>query len=140
MWKARDMGTDEIVALKQVKFDSEMLKEGFPVTAMREISVLLALSHECIVTVKEMVVGNDFDKVFMVMEVSRKIFNLYHIILQLVLMKYQRFFYSRYFQLVHSVYGNGSQRSHEEIGNLSVPAIRTQKDALSNTIRYKSYP
>jgi len=50
-----------------------MLKEGFPVTAMREISVLLDLSHECIVSVREMVVGNDFDKVFMVMEVSQLI-------------------------------------------------------------------
>jgi cell division cycle 2-like protein len=96
VWKARDLGTyvfaacaptqpihalthircsfpkatDEIVALKQIKFDSEMTKEGFPVTALREISVLLSLSHECVVSVREMVVGNSFDKVFMVMEVS----------------------------------------------------------------------
>ena len=62
--------TDEIVALKQIKFDSEMTKEGFPVTALREISVLLSLSHECVVSVREMVVGTSFDKVFMVMEVS----------------------------------------------------------------------
>ena len=39
--------------------------------ALREIGVLLALSHECIVTVREMVVGDSFDKVFMVMEVSK---------------------------------------------------------------------
>jgi serine/threonine protein kinase len=62
--------TNEIVALKQIKFDSEMTKEGFPVTALREINVLLSLSHECVVSVREMVVGNSFDKVFMVMEVS----------------------------------------------------------------------
>jgi len=68
VWKAKDLATQEIVALKQIKFDSEMTKEGFPVTALREINVLLSLSHESIVSVKEMVVGSAFDKVFMVME------------------------------------------------------------------------
>ena len=69
VWKARDMATNEIVALKQIKFDSDQQKkQGFPVTALREIGVLLALNHECIVTAKEMVVGSDSDKVFMVME------------------------------------------------------------------------
>ena len=69
VWKARDMATNEIVALKQIKFDPDHQKnQGFPVTALREISVLLALNHECIVTVKEMVVGDSNDKVFMVME------------------------------------------------------------------------
>lgn len=64
------VATKEIVALKQIKFDSEMTKEGFPVTALREISVLLSLSHENVVSVREMCVGSSFDKVFMVMEVS----------------------------------------------------------------------
>ena len=68
VWKAKDLATDDIVALKQIKFDAEMTKEGFPVTALREISVLLSLSHESIVGVKEMVVGSTSDKVFMVME------------------------------------------------------------------------
>jgi len=68
VWKACDLVTNEIVALKQIKYDTNLFKEGFPITALREISVLLALSHECIVTVREMVVGDSFDKVFMVME------------------------------------------------------------------------
>ena len=77
VWKARDMNTGEIRALKQIKFHNgeESIsagnlpwKEGFPVTALREISVLLALSHESIVSVHEMVVGDTPDKVFMVME------------------------------------------------------------------------
>jgi cell division cycle 2-like protein len=68
VWKAKDVTTKEIVALKQIKFDPAITKDGFPIAALREIGVLLALSHECIVTVKEMVVGDDFDKVFMVME------------------------------------------------------------------------
>lgn len=68
VWKAKDNSTNEIVALKQIKFDDEMTKEGFPIAALREIGVLLSLSHECIVTVREMVVGDTNDKVFMVME------------------------------------------------------------------------
>ena len=67
VWKARDTSTGEIVALKQIKFDDEITTEGFPISALREISVLLALSHESIVTVREMVVGSTNDKVFMVM-------------------------------------------------------------------------
>ena len=68
VWKAKDTTTNEIVALKQIKFDPALTKEGFPIAALREIGVLLALSHECIVTVKEMVVGDGYEKVFMVME------------------------------------------------------------------------
>ena len=68
VWKAKDLATDETVAPKQIKFDNAMTKEGFPITALREISVLLELSHDCIVTVREMVVGDRADKVFMVME------------------------------------------------------------------------
>jgi len=68
VWKAKDLATNEIVALKQIKFESSLRKDGFPISALREIGVLLALSHESIVTVKEMVVGGDFDKVFMAME------------------------------------------------------------------------
>jgi len=68
VWKARDMATNEVVALKQIKFDPILMKEGFQIAALREIGVLLALSHECIVTVKEMVVGDSFDKVYMAME------------------------------------------------------------------------
>lgn len=85
VWKARYKATNEIVALKQIKFDvfdeqSTMItaikggdkynpnNEGFPISALREINVLLALSHESIVNVKEMVVGDGMDKVFMVME------------------------------------------------------------------------
>lgn len=68
VWKARDIATQEIVALKQIKFDADMTKEGFPLSALREINVLLSLNHECVVTVREMVVGTALDKVFMVME------------------------------------------------------------------------
>jgi len=69
VWKAIDLATKEVVALKQVKFDYLLLRDGFPVAALREISILLSLSHQNIVTVREMVVGDKVNKVFMVMEV-----------------------------------------------------------------------
>lgn len=78
VWKARDLATNETVALKQIKFNVDdpnptenttRQRNGFPVTALREISVLLALSaHEAVVSVREMVVGRAVDQVFMVME------------------------------------------------------------------------
>jgi len=66
VYKARERKTGDVVALKQVKLLT--VKEGFPVTALREINVLLSLSHPNIINVREMVVGNSMDKIFMVMD------------------------------------------------------------------------
>jgi hypothetical protein len=66
VFKARDKETGEIAALKKVKMDKE--KEGFPITALREINTLLQLQHKNIVYVSEVVVGRSIDQVFMVME------------------------------------------------------------------------
>nr|XP_043617406.1 cyclin-dependent kinase G-2-like [Erigeron canadensis] len=65
VYKARDKKTGEIVALKKVKSGKE--SEGFPITALREISVLSLLQHPSVVDVKE-VVMDDFNGVYMVME------------------------------------------------------------------------
>ena len=53
VFKAKDSATDEIVALKKVRADHE--KEGFPVSAVREIKILRQLKHENIVNLKEIV-------------------------------------------------------------------------------------
>lgn len=51
-----------------------MTKDGFPITALRETNVLLALNHPNIIKVREMVVGSSssrsrsMDKVYMVMD------------------------------------------------------------------------
>ena len=69
VFRAKDIKTGVVHALKQVKLTvNETGKVGFPVTALREINILLALRHPNIVQVKEMVVGSSVDKVFMVME------------------------------------------------------------------------
>ena len=45
--------TGELVALKKVRTDNE--KEGFPITAVREIKILRQLNHPNIVNLKEIV-------------------------------------------------------------------------------------
>lgn len=67
--RAKSLKTNEIVALKKVKFtNNNIIKEGFPVSALREVTILLEMKHPNIVNVKEVVVGSDMDKIFMVME------------------------------------------------------------------------
>ncbi|CAI9118490.1 OLC1v1020068C1 [Oldenlandia corymbosa var. corymbosa] len=66
VYKAKDTITGDIVALKEVKILNE--REGFPITALREINVLLSLHHSSIVDVKEVVVDDKSDKVYIVME------------------------------------------------------------------------
>ncbi|KAJ1696571.1 hypothetical protein LUZ63_005083 [Rhynchospora breviuscula] len=66
VYRARDKKTGEIVALKKVKMEKE--KEGFPMTSLREINILLSFHHPSIVDVKEVVVGSTMDSIFMVME------------------------------------------------------------------------
>uniref|UniRef100_A0A5B6ZT37 cyclin-dependent kinase n=2 Tax=Davidia involucrata TaxID=16924 RepID=A0A5B6ZT37_DAVIN len=66
VYRARDKNTGEIVALKKVKMEKE--REGFPLTSLREINILLSFHHPSIVDVKEVVVGSNLDSIFMVME------------------------------------------------------------------------
>lgn len=55
VYKARDLKTNEIVALKKVRTDHEHEREGFPITALREIKILRQLRHENIVNLKEII-------------------------------------------------------------------------------------
>lgn len=66
VYRAKDKRTDEIVALKRLKMEKE--KEGFPITSLREINTLLKGQHPNIVTVREIVVGSNMDKIFIVMD------------------------------------------------------------------------
>ncbi|XP_064456771.1 cyclin-dependent kinase 12-like isoform X1 [Ornithodoros turicata] len=53
VYKAKDKDTGELVALKKVRLENE--KEGFPITAVREIKILRQLNHSSIVNLKEIV-------------------------------------------------------------------------------------
>ncbi|CAH2319976.1 cyclin-dependent kinase 11B isoform X2 [Pelobates cultripes] len=65
VYRAKDRKTDEIVALKRLKMEKE--KEGFPITSLREINTILKAQHPNIVTVREIVVGSNMDKIYIVM-------------------------------------------------------------------------
>ncbi|GAB0494413.1 hypothetical protein MMPV_005706 [Pyropia vietnamensis] len=53
VFMAREVATGDRVALKRVRMDAE--REGLPVTAVREIKLLLSLRHENVVCLKEIV-------------------------------------------------------------------------------------
>ncbi|KAF8450272.1 Pkinase-domain-containing protein [Boletus edulis BED1] len=64
VYKARNTITNVHVALKRIRMEAE--RDGFPVTAMREIKLLQSLRHQNIVRLYEMMVSNG--SVFMVFE------------------------------------------------------------------------
>lgn len=72
VYKARSKETGQIVALKRVRMDNE--KEGFPITAIREIKILKVMNHKNIVRLHEIVTSeaSDFNQgkgsIYMVME------------------------------------------------------------------------
>ncbi|EME29549.1 cyclin-dependent serine/threonine protein kinase isoform 1 [Galdieria sulphuraria] len=60
VWSAKELLTGEMVALKKVRMDNE--KEGFPLTAIREIKLLKTLPHhKNIVNLKEIVTETNKD-------------------------------------------------------------------------------
>lgn len=56
VYKARNTVSESYVALKRIRMESE--RDGFPVTAMREIKLLQSLRHDNIVRLYEMMVSN----------------------------------------------------------------------------------
>ncbi|KXZ53820.1 CDKH1 protein [Gonium pectorale] len=66
VFRARCKRTGRICALKKIKMEKE--RDGFPVTSIREINILLNLHHPNIVNVSEVVMGNRLDQIYMVME------------------------------------------------------------------------
>ncbi|XP_031402106.1 cyclin-dependent kinase C-2-like [Punica granatum] len=53
VYMAREKRTGEIVALKKIRMDNE--REGFPITAIREIKILKKLHHDNVIKLKEIV-------------------------------------------------------------------------------------
>ncbi|KAJ1664108.1 hypothetical protein IW140_004322 [Coemansia sp. RSA 1813] len=66
VYRAKDLHTGEIVALKHLKLENE--RNGFPITSLREIHTLLLAKHPNIINVHEVVVGRSLNSVYMVMD------------------------------------------------------------------------
>ncbi|KAL4777689.1 kinase-like domain-containing protein [Aspergillus nidulans var. acristatus] len=64
--RAKELTTGEVVALKKLKLDNS--PEGFPVTGLREIQTLLEARHQNVVYLREVVMGNKMDEVYLVMD------------------------------------------------------------------------
>ncbi|KAL6300797.1 Pkinase-domain-containing protein [Sparassis latifolia] len=64
VYKARNTSNGRFVALKRIRMEAE--RDGFPVTAMREIKLLQSLRHANVVRLYEMLVSNG--SVYMVFE------------------------------------------------------------------------
>ncbi|CAE6094012.1 unnamed protein product [Arabidopsis arenosa] len=60
VYKAKEIKTGEIVALKKIRMDNE--REGFPITAIREIKILKKLHHENVIQLKEIVTSPGRDR------------------------------------------------------------------------------
>lgn len=66
VYKAKNLKTDEILALKRIKIDKP--QNGLSITAIREINILNSVRHPNIVEFKGVVVGKPLDNIFLVME------------------------------------------------------------------------
>jgi cell division cycle 2-like protein len=64
--RAKDLTTSSVVALKKVKMD--YAQDGFPITALREISILQKARHTNIVDLQEILAGDDPTECVLVME------------------------------------------------------------------------
>ncbi|KAK8844695.1 hypothetical protein IAR55_006544 [Kwoniella newhampshirensis] len=66
VFRARCNETGQIYALKKLKLDEE--KQGFPITSLREVMALMVSGdHENVVGIKEIVVGDTLNQIFIVM-------------------------------------------------------------------------
>nr|KYP73202.1 Cyclin-dependent kinase C-2 [Cajanus cajan] len=60
VYMAKEIETGEVVALKKIRMDNE--REGFPITAIREIKILKKLHHENVIKLKEIVTSDGPEK------------------------------------------------------------------------------
>ena len=74
VYRARELSSSKIVALKQVRISPEERHNGVPITALREISILRSLKHNNIVNVLDVAVGETaMDEIYMVMEYAEQV-------------------------------------------------------------------
>jgi len=68
VYRAQDIETGEVVALKQLKLSACRSDDGFPISSLREISLLLKLNHPNLCRCREVVVGQSQQHIFMVLD------------------------------------------------------------------------
>lgn len=68
VYRVRDKATKKEYALKKVKVDKDLFRDGFPLSCLREITILKSCKHENVVQLMEVVVGNELEKIYLVME------------------------------------------------------------------------
>mmetsp|Transcript_158573 Transcript_158573/g.280028 ORF Transcript_158573/g.280028 Transcript_158573/m.280028 type:complete len:444 (-) Transcript_158573:60-1391(-) len=68
VYRAQELSTGEVVALKQLKLSAAKSEDGFPVPSLREVILLSKLSHQNVVSLREVVIGSSPLHIFMVME------------------------------------------------------------------------
>ncbi|KAJ1496235.1 kinase-like domain-containing protein [Baffinella frigidus] len=66
VFMALDKASQKVYALKKLRMEKE--KEGFPITALRELTILKRMRHPHIVDMVEVVVGAKHESVFLVFE------------------------------------------------------------------------
>lgn len=64
VYKAKNEITDEFVALKKLRLETE--REGFPITAIREIKLLQSFDHKNVISLLEMMV--EHNQIFMIFD------------------------------------------------------------------------
>ncbi|VDP85737.1 unnamed protein product, partial [Echinostoma caproni] len=60
VYRAKDVASKEVVALKKVRMEN--VRDGIPISSLREITLLLSLKHPNIVHLREVVVGRGLDR------------------------------------------------------------------------------
>lgn len=74
VYKAKDTRYEEVVAMKRMRIERPRAEEGrtcqpaISVSSLREIAILLSLSHPNIVDLKEVAIGNELSHMYLVME------------------------------------------------------------------------
>jgi len=68
VYRAVDSRTGTVVALKKIKFHRDHEDEGLPLTAFREIQLLMQCRHRNIVRLREIAVGRRLDSLYLVCE------------------------------------------------------------------------
>jgi cell division cycle 2-like len=75
VFRAREKATGDIVALKKLKLEEE--KNGFPITALREIRALMSCRHENVVRIREVVVGDTLTQCVKAASAHINLLNIY---------------------------------------------------------------